>query len=103
MDNRTYQKAFIMDMDGVVYTGSELIDGAKQFVDRLKGGHFKYLFLTNSSYHTPDALQDRLHDMGVDVPKNRFYTSAMATANFLNFQRPDGCSAYVIGGEGIIT
>lgn len=101
-DERTYQKAFILDMDGVVYTGSELIAGTKEFIERLKKGNFKFLFLTNNSYYTPSELKERLSKMGVDVTEDYFYTSAMATASFLKQQRPEGCSAYVIGGKGVI-
>ncbi len=100
-DNRTYQKSFILDMDGVVYTGSELIPGAKEFVNRLKQGNYKFLFLTNNSYHSPAELRERLLNMGIDVTADYFYTSAMATASFLKVQRPNGCSAYVIGGKGV--
>ena len=101
-DNRTYQKAFIMDMDGVVYTGSHLISGSGEFVARLQQGGYKFLFLTNNSYHKPLEIKDRLMGMGIDVPEDCFYTSAMATASFLRVQRPEGCSAYVIGGRGIV-
>ena len=101
-DNRTYQKSFILDMDGVVYTGSKLIPGARDFVERLKQGQFKFLFLTNNSYHTPEQLKSRLSGMGIDVEKDSFYTSAMATASFLKVQKPQGCSAYVIGGQGVV-
>ena len=100
-DNRTYQKSFILDMDGVVYTGAKLIRGAKAFVDRLKQGNYKFLFLTNNSYHSPAELRERLLNMGIDVTEDYFYTSAMATASFLTVQRPSGCSAYVIGGKGV--
>jgi len=100
-DNRTYQKSFILDMDGVVYTGAKLIRGAKAFVDRLKQGNYKFLFLTNNSYHSPAELRERLLNMGIDVTEDYFYTSAMATASFLKVQRPSGCSAYVIGGKGV--
>jgi len=101
-DNRSYQKTFILDMDGVVYTGSKLVYGAREFVNRLKQSNYKFLFLTNNSYHTPLELRGRLLDMEIDVSEDCFYTSAMATASFLKFQRPNGCSAYVIGGKGII-
>lgn len=102
MDNRTYQKSFILDMDGVVYTGSKLIPGAKEFVSRLSAGNYRFLFLTNNSYYTPVELRKRLLKMGMDIPADYFYTSAMATASFLKFQKPEGCSAYVIGGRGVL-
>ena len=101
-DKRTYQKSFILDMDGVIYTGSKLILGAADFVRRLKQKNFKFLFLTNNSYHTPKQLKDRLFAMGINVTEDFFYTSAMATASFLKTQKPMDCSAYVIGGQGII-
>lgn len=101
-DNRTYHKSFILDMDGVIYTGSKLLAGAKEFVSRLKQGNYKFLFLTNNSYHSPLELRQRLLNMGIDVTEDYFYTSAMATASFLKVQRPTGCSAYVIGGKGVV-
>lgn len=88
-------------MDGVVYTGSTLIPGAKEFVGQLIQGNYKFLFLTNNSYHTPPELKGRLSSMGIDVTEDHFYTSAMATASFLKVQSPTGCSAYVIGGKGV--
>lgn len=100
-DDRSYQKAFIMDMDGVVYTGSKLIPGVKEFVNRLKQENYKFLFLTNNSYHPPVELRARLLNLGIDVSEEYFYTSAMATASFLKVQRPEGCSAFVIGGRGV--
>lgn len=101
-DNRTYQKTFILDMDGVIYTKSKLIPGAADFVCRLKQKNFKFLFLTNNSYYTAKQLKGRLSEMGINVTEDYFYTSAMATASFLKTQKPMGCSAYVIGGQGII-
>jgi len=101
-DKRSYQKSFIMDMDGVVYTGTRLIPGAKEFVGRLIQGNYKFLFLTNNSYYTRPELRDRLLNMGIDVDEDCFYTSAMATASFLKVQQPNSCSAYVIGGKGLL-
>jgi len=101
-ETRSYQKSFILDMDGVVYTGSKLIPGAKEFINKLQQGSYNFLFLTNNSYYIPLELRGRLLDMGIDVPEGYFYTSAMATATFLKEQRPNGCSAYVIGGRGVV-
>lgn len=97
----SYQKAFLIDMDGVIVKGRHLIPGALEFVDRLQTGAYPFLFLTNNSYHTPDQLRERLLNIGINVGVENFYTSAMATASFLRYQKPK-CSAYVIGGEGLI-
>ncbi len=99
----TYEKAFIIDMDGVINKGRSLISGAIEFVERLKQLSYKFLFLTNNSYHTPEELKDRLSGMGINVSENYFYTSAMATASFLLYQKhQDQFSAYVIGGKGLV-
>mgnify|MGYP006294360103 FL=1 len=100
-EERGYQKSFLIDMDGVINRGNTLIPGAREFVEKLKAGGYPFQFLTNNSYFTPSELQDRLLNLGIDVSKDRFYTSAMATASFLVYQKP-GCSAYVIGGKGLV-
>jgi NagD protein len=91
---------FVIDMDGVIYRGNVLIPGARDFVERLKTGSHPFIFLTNNSEKTPEELQKKLARMGVPVPADAFFTSAMATAKFLNSQRPKG-RAYVIGGNGL--
>ncbi len=100
-ENRSYDKSFLIDMDGVINRGSSLIPGSLQFVDRLLHGNFKFLFLTNNSYYTPQQLNRNLCNLGIEVGEDHFYTSAMAVASFLLYQKP-GCSAYVIGGKGLL-
>ncbi len=97
-----YKKSFLIDMDGVINRGRTLITGAREFVERLIGGGYPFLFITNNSYHTPPELKHRLMEMGIEVEEGNFYTSAMATATFLEYQKPR-CSAYVIGGKGLLT
>ena len=91
---------YVIDMDGVIYLGNELIPGAKQFIDRLMTGSHRFLFLTNSSNLTPADLTRKLSKMGIAVSQHHFFTSAMATADFLNNQLPNG-RAFIIGGEGL--
>ncbi|MBP9043038.1 MAG: HAD family hydrolase [Spirochaetes bacterium] len=101
-DDLSNQKAFFIDMDGVINKGFTLIPGAKEFVEKLKKGRYRFLFLTNNSYFTPGELRRKLLDMGIEVEVDNFYTSAMATASFIKYQKP-GASAYVIGGKGLKT
>ena len=61
----------------------------------------EYLFLTNNSGYTPRELNQKLARMGLDVPEEHFYTSALATAAFLKEQAA-GCSAFVIGEAGLL-
>ena len=90
------KKAFICDMDGVIYHGSKILDGVREFINWLIEQNKKFVFLTNSPERTPHELSMKLERMGLKVPASHFYTSAMATAEFLSAQKP-GCMAYVIG------
>jgi NagD protein len=92
--------SYVIDMDGVVYHGHRLIPGVLHFVERLRKGGHKFLFLTNNSQWTPRDLAHRLEGMGISVEESAFHTSALATADFLSSQKPGG-TAYVIGGAGL--
>ena len=94
------KKGYICDMDGVIYHGNRILPGAGEFVDWLKKNDKHFLFLTNSGQYTPRELQQKLARMGLDVDESHFYTSALATAHFLDSQAP-GCSAFVMGEHGI--
>jgi NagD protein len=89
-------------MDGVLMRGAAPIPGAADFVGRLEERGAKFLLLTNNSMYTPRALQLRLEHSGLRVPTDSIYTSAMATARFLQSQDPDG-TAYAIGESGLTT
>lgn len=96
MDAIKQKIGFICDMDGVIYHGNKILDGVTEFINWLQENDKKFVFLTNSSERTPHELSMKLSRMGLDVPADHFYTSAMATAAFLSTQNP-GCTAYVIG------
>lgn len=87
---------FICDMDGVIYHGNKILDGVTDFVNWMLDNDKKFVFLTNSSERTPHELSMKLERMGLHVTPDHFYTSAMATAEFLHTQKP-GSTAYVIG------
>ena len=95
------KKAFIIDMDGVIYHGNQLLRGSMEFVEYLEREGKSYLFLTNSSERSPLELSQKLDRLGIRVNPEHFYTSALATASFLASQRPGG-SVYVIGEPGLI-
>lgn len=100
MDIIRNKKGFICDMDGVIYHGNSLLPGAKEFVEWLKREKKEFLFLTNNASKTPRELMQKLERMGIEVEEKHFYTSALATANFLKVQAPS-CSAFVIGDAGL--
>ena len=100
MENLRSKIGFICVMDGVIYHGNRLLPGVKEFVEWLYRENKRFLFLTNSSERTPRELQQKLARMGLDVDESHFYTSALATAQFIKTQAP-GCSAYVVGAPGL--
>ena len=95
------KEGFICDMDGVIYHGNRILPGVREFVEWMLREDKHFLFLTNSSQYTPKELQQKLERMGLEVDESHFYTSALATAHFLNRQAP-GCSAYVVGEHGVL-
>jgi len=98
--NFNEKKCFICDMDGVIYHGNIVLPGVKEFIDWLHENDKQYLFLTNNSGYTPQELCHKLERLGLDVSEEHFYTSALATAEFLKEQAP-GCSVYAIGEAGL--
>lgn len=95
------KKGFICDMDGVIYYGNQILPGVAEFIRWLQDEKKEYLFLTNNSGYTPKELNQKLARMGLDVPEEHFYTSALATAAFLREQAP-GCSVFAIGEAGLL-
>jgi NagD protein len=95
-------RSWLMDMDGVLVREEEAIPGADEFIARLRSLGIPFLLLTNNSIYTARDLAARLRNSGINVPEESIWTSALATARFLEDQRPGG-SAYVIGEAGLTT
>lgn len=96
------QFGLLIDMDGVMYRGNEMIPGADRFVQALKVEQIPFVFLTNNSQRTRRDVATKLQRMGIDVVERHVFTCAMATARFLAKQKPQG-TAYVIGEGGLLT
>ncbi|MCG3044455.1 HAD-IIA family hydrolase [Streptomyces fenghuangensis] len=102
MAERKPIESWLTDMDGVLVHEGVPIPGADDFLKRLRESGKPFLVLTNNSIYTPRDLHARLKRMGLDVPVENIWTSALATAKFLEDQRPEG-TAYVIGEAGLTT
>lgn len=92
---------YLIDMDGVIYRGSQAIEGAAEFVSYLVEDDIPYLFLTNNSAYTPLDVVVKLRKFGIETTTEHVYTSAQATAEFVHKQRPHG-TAFVIGEGGLL-
>jgi NagD protein len=95
-------RSYLMDMDGVLVREEHAIPGAAEFIAGLREREIPFLVLTNNSIYTARDLSARLQGSGVEIPEANIWTSALATARFLEAQRPHG-SAYVIGESGLTT
>ncbi|MEZ6141061.1 MAG: HAD-IIA family hydrolase [Zavarzinella sp.] len=94
------KKAFLLDMDGVLVHGRRPIPGAPEFITTLQKRQIPFLVITNNPIYTPRDLSHRLNSEGIAIPEENLFTSAMATAQFLSTQRPNG-TAFVVGESGL--
>lgn len=95
------KRGFLIDMDGVIYRGNEMIPGAIEFVAALCAKKIPFLFLTNNSQRTRRDMAMKLNRMGFEVQEQHIFTCAMATARYLASQKPGG-TAFVIGEGGLL-
>ena len=102
MAQRDDIECWLTDMDGVLVHENDAIPGASELLANWESSGIPYLVLTNNSIFTARDLSARLRTSGLNVPEDRIWTSALATADFLKQQLPGG-SAFVIGEAGILT
>jgi len=102
MRTRADIECWLTDMDGVLVHENHPIPGASQLLQQWRDEGTPFLVLTNNSIYTPRDLAARLRRTGLDVPEKSIWTSALATAQFLDDQRPGG-TAFVIGESGLTT
>jgi NagD protein len=93
---------YLIDMDGVIYHGHQLIPGADRFINELINNEIPFLFLTNNSQRTRRDVATKLRRLGIPAEEHHVFTCAMATARYLAQQKPHG-TAYVIGEGGLLT
>lgn len=96
------KQGLLIDMDGVIYGGDEMIQGADVFISHLLKNDIPFLFITNNSQRTKLEVVRKLKKLGIEVSENHVYTSAMATGKFLADQAPNK-TAYVLGEGGLLT
>jgi NagD protein len=100
MADRSKITAWLTDMDGVLVHEGHVLPGAAELINKWENTNTPFLVLTNNSIYTPRDLSARLRAGGLNVPEDRIWTSALATASFLHSQNPNG-SAYVLGESGL--
>lgn len=94
-------KAFIFDMDGVLYRGTDPLPGVSELLAAIERRGAGYVLATNNSMASPEQYTERLGVMGIDVPANKIQTSGTATRDYLRGQLPEGAAVYVVGMPGL--
>src|SRR5947209_18935531 len=90
LGDSSMKHGYLIDMDGVLYRGSELIPGSDSFVEQLRAREIPFLLLTNNSQRTRRDVVAKVARLGIDAEEEHIFTSAMATARFLAQQKPNG-------------
>jgi len=93
---------YLIDMDGVIYRGGELIPGSDLFIKKLIEKEIPFRFMTNNSQRTRLDVVAKLKRLDINVSESHIFTCAMATARFLATQTPNA-TAFVIGEGGLLT
>ena len=91
---------FMIDMDGTVYKGGNMIDGADAFIAGLRSRGIPFVFLTNNSAYCRKHYLDKLRSMGFDVSMENVLTSTVASIRFLLSERP-GKTVYAIASPEV--
>lgn len=94
-------KTYLIDLDGTMYRGTDIIEGAKEFIDYLLKTNQEFVFFTNNSSRTPKQAKEHMEAIGfTGIEEKHFFTSAMASAKYIR-RRYAGTKAYMIGQLGL--
>lgn len=96
---RSY-KGYLIDLDGTVFKGRDVIPSAKTFIQKLISKKLPYVFITNNSALTSENLVTRLAEMGILATKDQILTSSIATAKYIK-QSSTNPKCFMIGEVGL--
>lgn len=95
-------RAYLIDLDGTMYRGNQVIKEAPEFIRWLKEKEIPFLFLTNNSSMTPEQISKKLNKMGIEAEPTHVYTTSMASAELIPTDE-NKTRVYAIGEEGLLT
>ncbi len=90
------KETFLLDMDGTIFLGNELIDGALDFLDKIKTSGRRYIFLTNNSSKNKLSYVEKLHNLGIEALPEEIFTSGEATTRYLK-RFKEGARIFLLG------
>jgi 4-nitrophenyl phosphatase len=101
MTSLAQMDSLIVDLDGVLWRGPEMLPGVNEFFDYVNRSGTRLLLASNNSTARPEAVRDRLEEVGVELPVKAILTSALATAAYLTRNLPAGANLLMIGEDGL--
>ncbi len=92
---------YLIDLDGVVYRGEEIVPGAHEFIDWLNTNQKKYLFLTNNSFASESQVLTKLARLGITVSSSHVLGAGQAAVQNIARRFPGG-NVYVVGEQPLL-
>lgn len=89
---------FLIDLDGVIYRGNELLPGAREFISWLRSEQKKYLYLTNNSFATGEQILEKLSHLGISADEAHLLTAGQAAVQNIARRLPGGV-IYIVGEQ----
>lgn len=100
MNKLKEKTVYLLDMDGTIYLGDELIEGAKEFLETIKKSGKRYIFLTNNSSRNKRDYVDKLNNLGIEAVEEEIFTSGEATTMYLK-KKKEGARIYLLGTQAL--
>lgn len=100
MENLRDKTVYLLDMDGTIYLGDELIDGSKEFLETIKNQGKRYIFLTNNSSKSKEIYVEKLNRLGIPASEEEVFTSGEATTMYLKKEK-EGAKVYLLGTKAL--
>ncbi|MDR1521894.1 MAG: TIGR01457 family HAD-type hydrolase [Streptococcaceae bacterium] len=94
-------KGYLVDLDGTIYKGNEIILAGQRFIEELQRQNLPFLFVTNNTTKSPKIVQQRLQkEFAINVEEKIIYTASRATVDYMN-KLNRGKKVYIIGESGL--
>ncbi|ERJ13368.1 TIGR01457 family HAD-type hydrolase [Haloplasma contractile] len=93
-------KGYLIDLDGIAYKGTTVIESCIDFINYLKEHNIPFAFITNNSTRHKRDVYSKLTKMGYDIEQDKIVTSSMVTAEYIKNHKKDA-TVFLIGMQGI--